>query len=365
MKNKRFRWWRIPLALLLTLALLLAVYIVYLLTTYHRIEDNLPLEVRGTAREPAETDKEYTIVSYNIGFGAYTADFTFFMDGGKESRARSEESVLNCVRESAKTALSFDPDFVLFQEVDTGSTRSYQVDEAQLIQEAFDAQGDFDSVFAQNYHSAYLFYPFTKPHGASNSGLLTQSRADIASSLRRSLPIASGLKKYLDLDRCYSVSRIPVADGRELILVNAHLSAYGTNAGQGQAQMEQLFADLKKEYEQGNYVICGGDFNHDFTTNSKALLNPGNADTFSWCHPFPDELIPAGFSKCTDYADGLTATTRNTDIPYGEDSFTAVLDGFLVSDNVKCSYVQNIDTGFLYTDHNPVVMRFALSPAQG
>ena len=60
-------------------------------------------------------------------------------------------------------------------------------------------------------------------------------------------------------------SRIPVEDGKELILIDQHLSAYGTDAAQGNAQLEMLFADMKAEYDKGNYVICGGDFNHDFT----------------------------------------------------------------------------------------------------
>ena len=35
----------------------------------------------------------YRVASYNIGFGAYSNDYSFFMDGGKESRARSPEAV--------------------------------------------------------------------------------------------------------------------------------------------------------------------------------------------------------------------------------------------------------------------------------
>ncbi|MBQ8118145.1 MAG: hypothetical protein IJ147_08835 [Lachnospiraceae bacterium] len=196
------------------------------------------------------------------------------MDEGKESRARSKESVLTCVNGTGDTALSFHPDIALYQEVDTDSTRSFHVDEAKLLQDKFDTVDIYDSVFAQNYHSAYLMYPLTSPHGASNSGLLTESRFHITSALRRSLPIATGFKKILDLDRCYSISRIPTENGKELILINTHLSAYGTDAAQGNAQLEMIFADMKKEYEKGNYVICGGDFNHDFTVNSKEYFNP-------------------------------------------------------------------------------------------
>ena len=362
-KRAGFRWWKIPLVILLLVVLVAGGYVAYVFGTYSRIEDNLELEVKGDAQEAAAMDRDYTIVSYNIGFGAYTSDFTFFMDGGKESRARSEESVIECVNGTTETALSYDPDFVLFQEVDTDSTRSHHVDQAAQILEKCGEKGTFDNVFAQNYHSAYLMYPILEPHGASNSGLLTVSKADITSSLRRSLPIATGFKKILDLDRCYSISRIPVENGKELILVNLHLSAYGTDASQGNAQLEMLFADLEEEYKKGNYVVCGGDFNHDFTGNSKEYFNPGTTEDHSWCQPFPEDVIAEGFSRCTDYAEGMVSTSRNTDIPYSADSFTVILDGFIVSDNVDCSYVQNIDTGYPYTDHNPVVMRFTLKDA--
>lgn len=358
MRIKMFR--KILLLPAAILVLASAGYAAYVFLTYNRIPDRQTLSVEGGAEQAAERGREYTIVSYNVGFGAYTPDFTFFMDGGKESRARSKESVLECVRGCADTALSYDPDLVLFQEVDTDSTRSFHVDERALIREMFDAEGSFDSVFAQNYHSAYLLAPITKPHGASNSGLLTQSGLNITESLRRSLPVASGIKKILDLDRCYSISRIPVDDGRDLVLFNAHLSAYGTDAEQGNAQLEMLFGDMRTEYQKGNYVVCGGDFNHDFTADSRLYFNPGTDKIYSWCQPFPEEILPEGFTKCTEYAEGMTATTRYTDIPYSADSFTVILDGFIVSDNVACTYVQNIDTGYQYTDHNPVVMRFFL-----
>ena len=124
MNSQRFAWWKILLALLIVVVLVVGGYFAYVFLTYSRIEDNVDLTVEGNSQEPAKTGREYTAVSYNIGFGAYTADFTFFMDGGKESRARSRESVLECVNGSAQNALSFEPDIVLFQEVDTDSTRS-------------------------------------------------------------------------------------------------------------------------------------------------------------------------------------------------------------------------------------------------
>ena len=56
-------------------------YIIYLFASYHRIEDNLPLEVESHAADAElTTEKEYSALTYNIGFGAYTPDFSFFMD---------------------------------------------------------------------------------------------------------------------------------------------------------------------------------------------------------------------------------------------------------------------------------------------
>ena len=359
-EKKKFRLWKIPVYLIVAFVLVAAAYVAYVYFTFSRIEDNLDLEPEGDSDIAATTGENYTIVSYNIGFGAYTDDYTFFMDEGKESRARSKESVINCVTKTAETALSFDPDIVLFQEVDTDSTRSFHVEQRDIINDIFEKNGNFDNVFAQNYHSAYLMYPPIKPIGASYSGILTESRFEITSALRRSLPIAAGFNKLLDLDRCYSISRIPVDNGKELVIINQHLSAYGTDAAQGNAQLEMLASDMKKEYDKGNYVICGGDFNHDFTVTSKEYFNPGTDKTYSWCEPFPDNVIPEGFSKCTEYVGDMVPTSRYTNEPYNENSFTVILDGFIVSDNVSVISVQNVDEAFKYTDHNPVVMEFEL-----
>ena len=357
-KSKKSLLWKIPLFTILAILLIAIIYVSYVFLTYSRIGDNKELEITGNAEDKAQTGVEYTAVTYNIGFGAYVPDYTFFMDGGKESRARSKKSVEECTEGVANVALDNNADFVLYQEVDTDSTRSFHVDQTEMIDDKF---SDYDHVFAVNYHSAYLFYPITKPHGKSNSGILTESRFDVTSSLRRKLPVSTGLKKILDLDRCYSISRIPVENGKELVLINTHLSAYGTEKGQGNAQLEMIFDDMLAEYEKGNYVVCGGDFNHDFTGNSREKLNPGTDKDYDWTQPFPADIIPEGFSRCTDYEDGLVASARNADIPYSEESFTVVLDGFLISDNIECTYVQNLDTGFEYTDHNPVVMKFILN----
>ena len=60
-------------------------YIIYLYASYHRIEDNKSLSVEShtETKQTLTTGKQYSAITYNIGFGAYTPDFSFFMDGGK------------------------------------------------------------------------------------------------------------------------------------------------------------------------------------------------------------------------------------------------------------------------------------------
>ncbi len=350
---------KIIASLLAAVLVVVLVYVSYVYLSYTRIEDNIPLTPVGdSADAAANLGQEYTIVTQNLGFGAYTADYTFFMDGGTESRAKSEESVKECIAAAIAKVSSQNPDIILFQEADTDSTRSFHINQQELLKEAFPL---YSSASAENYHSAYLFYPILEPHGASNSGIMTFSRFGITSAVRRSLPISDSFSKFLDLDRCYSVSRVYINESAELVIYNVHSSAYGGSDEIRTAQMTMLLNDMKAEYEKGNYCIAGGDFNHDFTGTSTKDLNGGEDVQFGWAQPFPQKLIPKGISRCISYNGGkVLPTCRNCDVPYKEGNFTIIVDGFLVSDNVKVTSLENIQTGFTYSDHNPVVMKFVL-----
>ncbi|MBR5376991.1 MAG: endonuclease/exonuclease/phosphatase family protein [Lachnospiraceae bacterium] len=335
------------------------IYVASVFISYKRIPDLQPLSAEGApSAESLSAGHEYTIATQNVGFGAYDQDFTFFMDGGKQSRADDMETVIKDINMAAGELQSFDPDFVLFQEVDTDSTRSYHTDQEHLLSSAFEG---YCHVFAFNYNSAFLMYPPLQPHGRSNSGILTLSKIGISSSIRRSLPVSTDAKKILDLDRCYSVSRIPVDNGKELVLYNIHASAYGSSEEVRKGQMTMFLNDMKSEYDKGNYCICGGDYNHDFTGDSKMYFMSGDLDSVGWAQPFPTEFLPEGIRQCLDYDnEEPVPTCRNCDVPYGPDCSVVIVDGFIVSDNISCLWLRNVDTAFTYSDHNPVVMKFEL-----
>ena len=177
-------------------------YVIYVFVTYKRLPDMQTLEVQQVTTQQAKSGETYGIVTYNLGFGAYLPDFSFFMDGGESSVAKSKESVIGAITGAAQTVAELEPDFIAFQEVDLDGTRSYHVNQFEILQETF---AEYSNTFAVNYDSAFLAYPILEPHGKNKAGLATFSRFGIDSALRRSLPIATSVKKVLDLDRCYSI----------------------------------------------------------------------------------------------------------------------------------------------------------------
>ena len=347
----------------IVLALILAIiaaYVVYVFADYHRLEDRLPLTPDGSANETLQTQTVYRALSYNLGFGAYSADYSFFMDGGTESRARSEQAVTENITGAVTTAASYEPDFLMFQEVDINGTRSHHINEYALACELL-SDSQYAHVFAQNYDSPYLFWPLLEPHGANQSGLAFFSRFPIQEAVRRSLPIEESVMKLVDLDRCYSVQRIPVENGKELVVYHLHLSAYTSDGTIAEEQLKMLFDDMQTEYEKGNYILGAGDFNKDLLGNSAERFGFEDAQAYTWAQPIPDSLIPSFLSILGPYDEANPVPScRNADKPYSAESFVVTVDGFIVSDNIEVKESQVIDTQFAYSDHNPVLLDFAL-----
>lgn len=347
-------------AVILALVLIVAGYLSYVVLSYYRLPDKIQVKTQRGKTEYSEMkrDKTYGITTYNVGFGAYTQDFSFFMDGGEKSHAESLESATDCINGVAQVVRALSPDLMLWQEVDKKGTRSHHLNENKLLRSNYP---EYDSVFTQNYSSPFLFYPFHEPHGRNRSGIVTMSAFPVKSTIRRSLPISDSFSKILDLDRCYSISKIPVEGGKYLSLFNVHLSAYGSSDEVRKGQAEMLTKDLEEEYKAGNYVICGGDFNHDLKE-----LSTDVGQRESWAYPFPRNYLPDGFEFCIDaFSEKEKAemhnSCRNANEPYNPDTtYTVTVDGFIISPNVKMKSYENIDTQYLYSDHDPVYMKFKL-----
>ncbi len=338
-----------------TLLAMVLGYVLYVAISYYRVEDNLTLQINGTAEEQVPINSRLTLLTYNIGFGAYSDDYSFFMDGGEHSRALSKEAVITNTSGALNTVKAENPDFVVFQEVDVKGTRSYKVDQTALL---CDGLVGYSSAFAQNYDSPYFLYPFNEPIGANKSGILTLSRYKIASAHRRSLPIENSLYKLLDLDRAYSVSVIPTDNGKSLVLYNVHLSAYTSDGTISADQLKMLSEDMSAEIKKGNYVIAAGDFNKDLLGDSSKFFKRQEGE-FNWAKPLEAELLPEGVKV---YSGENAPTCRNADSAFRADGtdFVLSVDGALISQNIRVVSNETVDVGFKYSDHNPVKISFEL-----
>lgn len=353
-------------------ALLVGGYIAYVALQYYRIEDNLALEITSNAEQTVSLDGEYTVTSYNLGFGAYSQEYSFFMDtgvmndgtevAGIYAKGLSKQDVQKNVDGQVGVAAEIAADFCFFQEVDLQADRSYKIDMVSALRGGLTGA----STYAMNFHTAYLLYPFNDPIGKSVSGIMTFSKYKIDGAVRRSFPLTDNfIDKLFDLDRCFSVHYLPV-EGSEskLVLINLHMSAYDEGGLIRARQLEMLNAVLKEEYEKGNYVIAGGDFNHcliadNFTSDEEAL------SYFKSEQRVPDWVVNS-ILRNSDLAEHFSiaasinaATCRGADIPYESGvNYSTVIDGFITSDNVEVVEEYTVDTQYEFSDHNPVVMKF-------
>ena len=353
------------LLLAVVVIILVAGYVAYVAIQYYRIEDNFSLEINNNQSERVAVGQNYTITTYNIGFGAYTQDFSFFMDSGEmldgtkvtgqNSKAKDKDTVLTNTNGAIAAIKAQNVDFAFFQEVDRDGDRSRHVNQFEMITNGF---SDFSGVYAQNFHSAYLFYPFNDPHGKTDAGLVTLSSKYAESSVRRSFPVDNSFfNKFFDLDRCFSITYLPIENSEKMLcLVNIHMSAYDEGGLIRQQQLKMINDVLSAEVKKGNYVVAGGDFNHDIA-NSVDLFETQQKKP-EWVYELSDENLADGLRFVSA---SNAPTCRSTDMPYEKGvNYSVVLDGFIVSDNVEAIEVANIDTDFAFSDHNPAKMTFRL-----
>ena len=308
------------------------------------------VEVGGTGEGAAlKTGEDITVLSWNVGYGGLGKYEDFFMDGGSKSKPSENDAVHGYLTGIRMTIEEQKPDLVLLQEVDADSSRTYGIDERKLLDVGMSSES-----YALNYSCPFVPVPWP-PIGKVHSGLFTMSDGyTIDSAERISLPCPfSWPLRIANLKRCLLVSHLPIeGSDKELVLVNLHLEAYDDGEGKI-AQTNQLRDFIEAEYAKGNYVIAGGDFNQVF---------PGSLELYPNTHPenwepgvLDEKLLPEGWTLAYDLS---TPTCRLLNQPYDpadtEGTQYYVIDGLILSPNVKLGSAETVDAGFENSDHNPV-----------
>lgn len=349
---------KIVLSILGIILLIAAALVLWLSVTEFKPGDVMDVKIEANSEIDGISpflDQEMSIISWNIGYAGLGEGSDFFMDGGENVSAADQDTVTASLLGIYKTLYSAEDPSTIFmlQEVDQNSSRTYSKDESDFL-------GIHNSAYALNYSCKFVPYPLP-PIGKVNSGLLTTTIYDIDSAERISLPCPFDWPVSMaNLKRCLLVSYLPISGSdSKLVIVNLHLEAYDDGEGKI-AQTKQLREFIQAEYEKGNYVIAGGDFNQIF---------PGGTDAYPNTHPelwepgiITEDIMPEGWTLAYDLE---TPSCRLLNQPYDptdtENTQHYVIDGFILSPNVELVSVDTLDEGFVYSDHNPVKLNVKLS----
>ena len=198
--------------------------------------------------------------------------------------------------------------------------------------------------------------------GGVVSGLAAFSKFQPSQATRYQLPGKEAWPRQLfELDRCFLELKIPLPDGHELLVINAHLSAYDEKGKIRQQQLAYLKQHILKAYEDGKYVVVGGDFNHLLPGAPAEGFLPNHEATPEWVQPLPADFTPPGFHWAVD---ATVPSVRSVSTPWHPGvNYTTIIDGFIVSPNVEILSVHGDQMGFAASDHNPVTVTLRLIAA--
>lgn len=324
-------------------------FLAYMMINEYKPKDIEIVEIMNKNQyvKDLELNENYKIMTYNIGYGGLDANHDFFMDGGIGVRVENEKIILNNIVGDLQLIKEENPDILLIQEMDENSKRSYYIN--QILE--FNDFLKNNSVFAYNFLTKFVPIPINSPLGKISSGLYTNSKFNIESSIRIQQPVFfNRIVRLFNLKRAILETRYKIKDSnKELVVFNLHIDAYVDNEAK-KAQTKQIVDLLEKEYENGNYVIAGGDFNR-IIIESKY----NNRDDLDKLYLNTDNF--------KIYADKNQPTARKANEKYDKNSInlkTMIIDGFIISNNVEVNYVETINNEFEYSDHNPVILEFLL-----
>lgn len=345
--SKRMKGILIASGIVLLIAILFGIFILYSMFTDYRPDDQISLTIDNNLTNQAAANDTFSVTTFNIGYCGLDSNQDFFMDGGTKSRSSSKEKTRANLESNIFNLEKIDSDFLLIQEIDINSTRSFNINQYENLKENLTKYG---STFGKNYDVSYVPVPIYKPMGAVESGIGTFSKYNISSSTRYNLPVDDSWPNSLFLlDRCISENVIELDNGKRLILVNLHLSAYDDGTVRAE-QVNMLKNYMQSTYNEDTYVILGGDWNHYL------IDNPENVD--NWVAELPSDFLPTNWQWAVDQS---TPTVRDLSTEYLEGiTYTTVIDGFLVSPNIEIISVEGKNLYFENSDHNPVTLEFEL-----
>lgn len=294
-----------------------------------------------------------TLVTWNIGYCGLGEEMDFFYEGGK--LVKPKRALYNQYKKEVMQRLATfkAADIIFLQEIDSSASRSYNDNQLNSIRKIL----PHELLFSLNYN-AWVPIPITNPMGKVKAGLATLTKYKPNSAKRIYYESSySWPKSLFMLKRCFIETRYKTKTGKELVLINTHNSAFDDATELREKELAILQKIMIGEYNNGNYMIVGGDWNQ----------NPPSFDTATVMKIYNPKFIRPSIEneylpKDWIYAfDRHHTTNRDVNIPYKEGFTTSsLIDFFILSPNVTLQSVEVIPTGYKESDHQPVVLKISL-----
>lgn len=288
-----------------------------------------------------------SVLSWNIGYAGLGADADFVADGGKSLFPRSRQVVRRNLAAVCSLLKNYEVDVYLLQEIARNSKLTRSVDVLSGITGALN-----NYCWAFSPTISIRRFPFL---GNLAIGNLFLSRVKPLSTMRVSLPREK--KRWFWIIQQYHNMVVAhfakSGSSKEWIIFNVHLAAFDKGGHTRHKQLDFIKGYASREFERGNYVIIGGDWNHRLLHTSF----PHRTDDkyLTWLQDLPSQFTLDGWKWGLD---PTHPTVRTLHKSYSKgDNYTTIIDGFLVSPNVEIEKVETIDLEFRNTDHHPVFMR--------
>lgn len=345
---------KILFRILLGIGVLPVLFLLFLLISTlaeYRPSDQIILESSSDSDSLPDSTL-YTALIWNIGYAGLGANMDFFYDGGKGVRDTHAHVENNFQAISSFLGSNDSIEFILLQEVDISSKRSYRINQVSAFDTLLNKHGGYVGI---NYQVGFVPVPVYSPLGKVKSGIVTYSDCKPVDVRRYAYPGSfSWPSRTFNLKRCFLVSRYNLSGGKDFVLINTHNSAYDDGSLRA-AEIKALASFVEQEFKKGNYVLIGGDWNQCPSGFEPNFTQP--FDTIDLIH------LPVDFLSGWKQAypnDGPTNRRIRTSYDRSE-TLTTVIDYYIASPNINIVSVRRLDLDFAHSDHQPVLLTFSFN----
>ncbi|NLA32699.1 MAG: hypothetical protein GX864_01980 [Mollicutes bacterium] len=260
-----------------------------------------------------------SIVTYNTGHGNFNSDY---IKGNKPNN----KTVKSNIEGQIKLLKEIDADIILTQENGKLIIDQHQINQFKMYRKGLDK---YQAKYYSNNNIINLV-------DFGNATFTKQSAK--YQTFNTPYKIKGLIKNIRRINKGVLITELSI-DNKKLVIFNIHTVAYKENYKIREKQFAYIFERAIAEFLKGNYVIVGGDFNHEFHKD-KSILD--TYEMLGWNKAIPKE-----------------GTIRSNKEKYTKKTPTFTIDGFIVSKNIEVIKVESLNN-FKYSDHSPVLMHFKL-----